>query len=245
MDIYPSTKSMPYVYICIHRETNEFYIGYRTKNVKLNKPSHIDLTDYKTSSKLVKLNFDKFDWYIIAEFYTGDDAYDFEQQLIHENWGNPLLLNKSCHYSVKRFRHSGPHSEETKRKLSEISTGRKLPPQSKESNQKRSASLTGKFVSEETRKKLSESHKGYKSTLKNIPRSEETKQKISKSLTGKPSYIRSEETRRKQSISRTGTIVSEETRKKLSAARKGKPGNSQKPESIQKMLNTRAQNKVK
>jgi hypothetical protein len=48
MSIYSSEKSTPYVYICTHNVTGEFYIGYREAN---KKPSHIDLLEYKTSSK--------------------------------------------------------------------------------------------------------------------------------------------------------------------------------------------------
>lgn len=93
MNIY-SSRPAPYVYICVHKLTKEFYIGYREHNVNLNRPSTDDLPMYKTSSKFVRPKFDEFDWYIIAEFFTGIDAYQFEQQLIFENWEDPLLINK-------------------------------------------------------------------------------------------------------------------------------------------------------
>jgi len=104
MNIYPSTKVRPYVYIGIHKETGQIYVGYREKNVRLNKPSHIDLFEYRTSSAIVQPIFDQFDWLIAAEFEIGDDAYDFEQFSIYENWDNPLLLNESCFYDKKRFK---------------------------------------------------------------------------------------------------------------------------------------------
>ena len=94
MNIYPSTQAKPYVYICTHRGTQNFYIGYREYNVALGKPSTTDLPTYRTSSKHVRSNFDQFDWQIIAEFNNGEDAYLFEQQLIQQHWGNPLLLNE-------------------------------------------------------------------------------------------------------------------------------------------------------
>jgi hypothetical protein len=90
--IYSSSKAMPYVYMCINKATNQFYIGSRTTK-KLKHPSHIDFPKYKTSSKVVKPNFEQYDWFIIAEFFNSDDAFTFEQSLIKENWGNPLLLN--------------------------------------------------------------------------------------------------------------------------------------------------------
>ena len=65
---------------------------------------------------------------------------------------------------------------------------------------------------DETRRRLSESHKG------NHP-SEETKRKLSEAHKGKHP---SEETKRKLSESHKGNLPSEETRQKMSEARKGK-----------------------
>lgn len=101
MNICPSTKVRPYVYFGFNPVTEEFYIGYREANTE---PSHIDLFEYRTSSKIVNPIFDQFIWTILAEFEIGDDAYDFEQLLIYENWNNPLLLNENCHYEGKRFK---------------------------------------------------------------------------------------------------------------------------------------------
>ena len=89
-----STQVKPYVYMCTHKKSKQFYIGYREQNVVLNRTSSTDLPVYKTSSKVVRPIFDQFDWQIVAEFFTGIDAFNFEQQLILENWGNPLMLNK-------------------------------------------------------------------------------------------------------------------------------------------------------
>jgi predicted RNA-binding Zn-ribbon protein involved in translation (DUF1610 family) len=100
MSIYESSKVHPYVYICTHKETGHFYIGYREVN---KVPSDIDLPKYRTSSKTVNPNFQNYYWSIIAEFFNGDDAYDFEQKLIYENWGNLKLINNSCYYLKKRF----------------------------------------------------------------------------------------------------------------------------------------------
>lgn len=84
-----------------HRLTKQFYIGYREKNTV---PSDQDLVKYRTSSKIVKPAFDQFDWIIVAEFFNGNDAYAFEQELINTYWGNPLLLNKHCHYNQTPFK---------------------------------------------------------------------------------------------------------------------------------------------
>ena len=151
---YSSTKAVPYVYVCIHRETNEFYIGYRRSN-KL--PSNEDFPLYKTSSKLINPNFDEYNYFIIAEFFNSDDAYDFEQRLIYENWDNPLLLDKSCFFNKKRFRNTKGYKQKKKSF------------RSVESNLKRSNTLKGRPtgrkgipMSEEQKKKLSEISKGKK-----------------------------------------------------------------------------------
>lgn len=80
-------------------------------------------------------------------------------------------------------------------------------------------SAAGK-ISDETRKKISESHKGMLSPNKGKPMSEEQKQKISKAKTGKSNGPRSEETKRKISEANKGKVVSDETRKKISDIRK-------------------------
>ena len=92
--------------MCVHKETNKFYIGYRERN---NIPSSFDLPKYKTSSNTVRPNFHEYNWSIIAEFFDGKSAYQFEQYLIHLHWSDPLLLNKLHHYFSKNtFRTVGP-----------------------------------------------------------------------------------------------------------------------------------------
>jgi hypothetical protein len=77
-------------------------------NVKLNIPSHLDLPEYKTSSKIVNPDFHDYTWTIVAEFFDPSHAYTFEQQLIYDNWNNPLLLNGRYHLGEdKQFRNKG------------------------------------------------------------------------------------------------------------------------------------------
>jgi hypothetical protein len=105
---YQSTQPKTYVYKCTHRDTGRFYIGYREANVKLNRTSDVDFPIYKSSSKSVSSQFVDFDWIIVAEFENGNDAYNFEQTLIHEHWGNVLLLNEHCCYNGQQFRRTSP-----------------------------------------------------------------------------------------------------------------------------------------
>ena len=118
--IYHSTKIIPYVYLCIHKITGEFYIGYR----KANKiPSSQDLPKYKTSSNIINPNFNEYNWIIVAEFFNSIDAYNFEQFLIYENWNNPLLLNKSCFYNKHPLMNTS-HSQESKKKIGDSNRGK-------------------------------------------------------------------------------------------------------------------------
>lgn len=81
------------------------------------------------------------------------------------------------------------------------------------------AGATGRHISEETRRKISESNKGKPSPKKGTHLSAETRLKISKANKGR--HI-SEETKRKLVESHKGHKLSAETRMKLSISRKGK-----------------------
>jgi hypothetical protein len=225
MTIYQSTKSAPYVYMCVHKDTNKFYIGYRYNNVKTNTTSDQDFPNYKTSSKKIKPIFEMFNWCIIAEFFNEDDAYDFEQQLINEHWDNPLLINSSCHFRHKRFKKDKDYvvSAETRAKLS--------------------AANKGKIVSAETRAKLSAASSnennamyGKPSPFKGRHHSEETKTKLREAA---KTRVVSDETRKKLAIAGKGKvisdyqrmrikesnstrIISDETKRKMSESAKGR-----------------------
>lgn len=168
-NIYTDQKNYPYVYRLDNLITNEFYIGYREAN---KVQSEKDLgTDYFTSAPAITEKFNEFQTKIIAEFFTdtaGNDAYDHEQYLIYCDWGNPLMLNKSCYYKKARFNNTGNnHSVKTKTKISAKMKGRP-------------AHNKGKSSSLESRAKNSASHKGKTKT----PCLEETKIKISATLKG-------------------------------------------------------------
>ncbi len=82
--------------------------------------------------------------------------------------------------------------------------------------------LTGKPLSEEIRKKISEANKG-----RII--SEESREKVRQALTGRKA---SEETKAKQSAARKGRKLSEETKTRMSLAMKGK---KKSPEAVEKV----------
>lgn len=176
MYIYTSEKVMPYVYICIHKETKKFYIGSRAnKNQTL--PSHLDILDYKTSSKIVKPNFNEYWCFILAEFFNRKEAYLYEQELIAEHWEDPLLLNGyHCHSSTGVFSHIGrAHSEETKAKMRNARIGAPGPNKGKP----RSQEVKNKI--KDTKRKQSCAH------------SEETKAKMRLAKLGKKRIPRTEQ----------------------------------------------------
>jgi hypothetical protein len=183
MNIYTSTRVLPYVYRLDHKETGQFYIGYRCAN---KVPSSSDLGfEYFTSSKVVKnIGFNNFNYCIIAEFLSKEDAREFEIKLISEHWINPLKLNKCI--GGFTFACSGPCSEETRKKIGDTHRGK---PKSEECKQKLSKLNKGKILgphSEEHKQKMSES-------LKGMIKSEEHKQKISKTLKGRSTGPKSDE----------------------------------------------------
>jgi group I intron endonuclease len=100
------------------------------------------------------------------------------------------------------------------------------------------------MVSDETRKKISESIKGEKNGFYGKKHTEETKEKIRKIHIGNKyalGVVRSEEYKLKSSLSRIGKKSSEETKKKISMSNTGKPGTfaflgkKHSPETIAKM----------
>jgi len=90
-----------------------------------------------------------------------------------------------------------PHTEETKRKISEARRGKKM--------------------TDEQRKRVSEAHKG----LKYGPRTEEQKKHNSEKMRGRKLGPQSEETKKKLSEALRGRIFSQETRAKISKALTG------------------------
>lgn len=221
MTIYNSTKVLPYVYRLDHKETDQFYIGFRCAN---KVPSSEDLgTKYFTSSKYVKdLGFENFNIQIIAEFFDKKDALLFEEILIKEYWKHPLSLNKNA--SGSKFTTLGisiPWSSNRKLKSSLSKIGLKREPLSEKTKQKISLSKQGQQSwlglkhSEETKAKFSEIAKN---------RSPETIQKMKNSL---QEYYKnnevSEEIRNKISKTHIGKVVSKETRELMGSWQRGKP----------------------
>lgn len=175
MNIYSSTRVLPYVYKLTHKFSGQFYFGYRCANPI---PSSEDLPRYKSSSKeIASLGFDNFHWEILAEFFDGEAAYDFENFLIEQNIKNSLCLNKSYTKSgSRRFRLLGTASEERKNKISQSTKGKSKSIQACENFSK---SRIGKKLSEFHREQISKCQSGR-------VRSESHRKNISNALSNKP-----------------------------------------------------------
>ena len=190
---------LPYVYKLVHKITGKFYFGYRSKNVSIGLRSEDDLgIKYFTSSKYIRNNFSEYDYEIIAEFFTVDDAYAHEQSLIREHWGNPLLVNKHYHGENKhQWRNTG-HSMETREKMKGIK-------RSPEFSAYRSSVMKGrvpwnKGLTKETDPRVAEYAK-HRAEIGNnhlvgTKRPPEFSEKIRKALIG---YKHSDETKKKMS----------------------------------------------
>ena len=110
MNIY-QVESYVYKITCI--PTNQFYYGYREKNIALQRTPVDDLwVEYFTSSVKIKSLSQQYslDLFNIEFLFTSIDpteSYWCEQRYIKDNWGHPLLLNRhyrdpDCNYSMFR-----------------------------------------------------------------------------------------------------------------------------------------------
>lgn len=85
-----------YVYKLVHRLTGEYYFGSRYANIKLGLSPIDDLgiVYFTSCSYINQSNFNQYDPHIIFENSCADKAYDYEQELIRNNWGDTSMLNR-------------------------------------------------------------------------------------------------------------------------------------------------------
>lgn len=181
---------------------------------------------YKTQvfyRAIQKYGFENFKHEILYTNLSKDEAEMKEIELIAYYQSD----NSDYGYNVEHGGNCiGKISEETKRKIGEKNKGR-IP--SEETRKKLSEATSGvnnpfygKHHTDETKRKLSESHKGLESKLKGVPKTEEAKQKMSEAA--KIRFYNSEnhpmlgmnhtaESKQKMSASHKGLKQSEEHRK--------------------------------
>lgn len=205
-----SEKKHNYVYKITNLLNNKIYIGVHSTD---------DLNDgYMGSSKALenaikKYGVENFKKEILVDFETKEVAYRLEKMLVDEKF-----VKRKDTYNVKvgGIGGSGKHSEETKRKMSKTRTGKPL--------------------SEEHRKRISEGMRGEKNHNFGKHPSEETRKKLRARKGPNLGKHFSEEHRKKLSIAKKGKHHSDETRRKMSEARRGRDKGKRKSEEARKKM---------
>lgn len=175
---------------CVYRHTSpsgKVYIGITCQNpIRRWAHGHGYRRNQYFSNAIAKYGWEAFTHEILFDGLTKEEACEKEIELIKFHRSN----NDDYGYNISsggEFAGTGHRvSDELRRQLSECRMGEKHP-------------LYGKHLSEETRRKMSEAHKGYK------PTPEECRQRSERQMGEKNhNYGKraSEETRRKQSESR-------------------------------------------
>ena len=101
--------------------------------------------------------------------------------------------------AIKEANTGKKHTEESKRKMSEVKKGVKRGPLSEETKRKMSEAKKGKTFSEEHKRKISETRKGQISWNKGKKHTEESKRKMSEAKKGVKRGPHTEESKRKMS----------------------------------------------
>lgn len=183
------------VYLLQNKTNGKKYFG----TTSMENPEDRWKESYRHNNSLhqdiLKYGLNNFTKSIIKEFDNKEEALLLESKLIVEN----NTTDSNIGYNIFTNKEESKHNKEYISKLSERMSGKNNP-------------RYGKHLSEETKRKISESEKG-----KII--SEETRKKISEANRGK---IVSEGTKQKMSDAQKGRFISEETRKKISESMKGK-----------------------
>ena len=216
---------MGYVYKITNTINNKSYIG-----ISIHEPEKRRIKDHLSGrgNRVIARAVKKY----------GRDAFTYE--ILEADVFDEFLPELEVTY-IANFNTVAPHgynldsggshkipSEETRRKLSKASKGRKLPPRSAEHRRKISEARKGKKLkplTEEHRRKISEAQKGEKNHNFGKTPPEETRLKMSKAIKGEkhPQFGKphSAEHRRKISESLKGKPLSVEHRRKISEGIKG------------------------
>jgi hypothetical protein len=202
-----TTKNVPYVYKCVHKITNQVYIGARCKNVL---PPDLDFPKYKTSSKIVKNAFSEFNFEILFVGFDNKIVFEVENMLIEEQWKIDKSASLNLYLNGKFNRAGTKTPPEVKLKLSKIWLGRK---HSEDSKIKMSIASKG-------RKRTEEHESTLRASINNSIRTPESRAKASKSQLGKR---HSKESKKKIGLGQLGKKRNKETGEKISKQTTGKP----------------------
>ena len=171
------------IYLVINKINNKIYVGQTVGSFQDRYNGDIAKNTHNEHLRraINKYGIDNF--YIVEEYKV---AYSKEELDYLEDWYITIYdtMNPSMGYNKKGGGSNGRHSEETRKKMSELKKGIAL---SEEHRKKLSEAHTGKILSEEHKKKISEStRKKLSESRKGKTLSEETKKKMSESASKSP-----------------------------------------------------------
>ena len=202
---------MGYIYLRTNKINGKKYVGLttdlKTRQYKWNNLTQPYAGNVITNAR-AKYGIDAFNFEILKEC-KNEELNQWEMYYIKE-----LNTKVPYGYNMTEGGDGCPgyiHSYETKRKISKGNKGKKLSDVTRkklsECHRGEKHWFYGKHHSDETRKKMSEAHKGKTTWMKGKHHSEETKQKISECHRGEKHWFygkhHSEETRKKMSDTKT------------------------------------------
>ena len=198
------------VYRTTNLVTNEFYIG-------IHKTCEIQ-DDYIGSGRKLQESIDKYGYSsfkkeVLFSFEDREQAFAKEVELIKLESGNPLCLN--VHPGGKGGWIKGhKKSEETKAKMRKPKSEETKTKMRKPKSAQAIANMSGRKVSEETKRKIGEANTG----KVRVPLSAEAKERM-REIHRRTHFgrVNTEETKKRMSEAKLGKTCSEETRRKISA----------------------------
>jgi hypothetical protein len=201
------------IYKITNKINNKCYIGSAVKIKRRWNEHRALLRNNKHHSPYLQNSWnrhgeDAFLFEVLETVKIKDNLIDREQHYLdlYESYDKTKGYNV-CPTAYSRLGYK--HPNETKKKISKALKGRVFTQEWKNKLSKSAIERCKKGISEETRRKMSEAHKGRSAWNEGIPHTEETKQKISDSLKGRPSPNKgnkySAETIKKMKESRSGT----------------------------------------
>ena len=197
----PNLDKFGFVYIITNTKTGKAYVGYKQYFMGKKKRPYKWET-YMSSSKYLTADIKKigkkhFTFKVIAEYKNKRSLnyYEMYHQVKYnvlnatlegsdeQAFYNHCIGGKKFYRPIESYK---PHTEETKKKMSESTSGEKHPmfgkKHTEETKKKIGEGHLGKILSKETKKKMSESKTGDKNPMFGNKHTKEAKKKMSEAI---------------------------------------------------------------